>query len=83
MVLGSNSLRGNHPNQGPQNQPIQPIQLAQHVMVDNSVYPDDYVQHIDFDNFAQLEDVLPPVNQLKLTRENGYYLDRTDNQDQN
>ncbi len=59
----------------------QPIQYVEHVLVDNSHSVNNYAQYIDSDNFAQSEDILPPISQLilKLTRQDGYYLKREDN----
>jgi len=60
-------------------QPIHSNQHQQNVMVDNLHYPDNNVQHIDHNHFAQPEDILLPISQPKLVRESGYYLKRDNN----
>jgi hypothetical protein len=75
MVLESKLFKVNQANQEPQTQLVQHVQ---HIMVDNSICYDNSVQLINLDNFDQLEAILPPINQLKLIRGIGYYLNRTD-----
>ena len=62
-------------NQGIQNQ------HAQYIVVNNSHCINNFVQHIDPNNFAQPDEILPPISQLilKLKREKNYYLKHDDN----
>jgi hypothetical protein len=57
------------------------IAQNQNVLVDNSYAVNNFVHHIYSYNFAQPEDILPPISQLilKLKRENNYYLKHEDN----